>query len=60
MALFSGKVELRMQSDDYLAADRHTSTDEEGNQVENQEYIGTTGSPGIIKVLEQEPPAMQP
>jgi hypothetical protein len=39
---FSGKFSLRMDTDDPSAFQTTYSTDEEGNQVENQEYIGTT------------------
>ena len=38
----NGAFSLRMQSDDPTAFQTTYSTDDEGNQVENQEYIGTT------------------
>jgi hypothetical protein len=40
--LINGAFSLRMQSDEPTAFQTTYSTDEEGNQVENQEYIGTT------------------
>ena len=39
---FSGKFSLRMETDDPAAFQTTYTTDEEGNQVEQQEYIGTT------------------
>ena len=38
----NGTFSLRMQSDDPAAFQSAFSIDDEGNQVENQEYIGTT------------------
>ena len=40
--LINGAFSLRMQTDDPTAFQTTYSTDEEGNQVENQTYIGTT------------------
>ena len=40
--LINGAFSLRMESDDPAAFQTTYSTDEEGNQVENQTYIGTT------------------
>ena len=40
--LINGAFSLRMESDDPAAYQTTYTTDEEGNQVANQEYIGTT------------------
>ena len=40
--LINGAFSLRMESDDPAAYQTTYTTDGEGNQVENQEYIGTT------------------
>jgi hypothetical protein len=42
--LINGAFSLRMQSDDPAAFTTTYSTDDEGNQVENQTYVGTTES----------------
>ena len=42
--LINGAFSLRMESDDPAAFQTTYSTDEEGNQVENQTYIGTSES----------------
>ena len=40
--LINGAFSLRMESDDPAAFQTTYATDEEGNQVENQTYVGTT------------------
>ena len=40
--LINGAFSLRMQTDDPAAFQTTYATDEEGNQVENQTYVGTT------------------
>ena len=40
--LINGAFSLRMQSDEPTAFQTTYTTDDEGNEVENQEYIGTT------------------
>ena len=40
--LINGAFSLRMETDDPAAFQTTYSTDEEGNQVENQTYVGTT------------------